>query len=1183
MSIFIHLRTFTDYSLGEGIIKIKELVAKAKELKMPALAVVDRHNLFGSLEFSLECLKNGIQPIIGCTLKVDYSTFISQETLGSFSRRKTKYIAEMPVLVKSAQGHLNLLKLLTDSYITRGKSEEGAYVTLEELFTLNEGLILLCGAVTSPISKLYLTDGQLENAKNLTKSLLETFRDRFYLEINRHLSSLEGQQPIEEAKAEAFVKMIATEYNIPLVAANQVSFLTPDMYEAQDAILCIAHGRYITEEDRIKASPEHYFKTQEQMAELFSDIPEAITNTEIIARRCAFWLNSNPPLLPKFMPEGSTITEEEELSRQAQEGLEAHLKLVPAQEHERYFQRLKYELEIITKMEFSGYFLIVSDFIKWSKKQGIPVGPGRGSGAGSLVAWSLQITDLDPIKFGLLFERFLNPERVSMPDFDIDFCQERRDEVIDYVRTKYGDERVAAIITFGKLQPRIVLRDVGRVLQMEYFVVDRICKMVPNNPANPITLKEAIDMDKALQESSEEDPIIAKLLDIGLKLEGTNRHVSTHAAGIVIADRPLRQLVPLYLDNNSHIPAVQYSMKYAESVGLVKFDFLGLKTLTAIAWACNLVRQREIELDINTISLDDTKTYDLLSQGNTFGIFQFEGAGMRDAIKKLKPSKIEDLIALGSLYRPGPMDNIPSYIRRKHGLETPEYPHPKLEEILKETYGIIVYQEQVMQIAQVLAGYSLGAADLLRRAMGKKIKAEMAAQSENFINGAVQNGVERNKAQEIFELVDKFASYGFNKSHAAAYALISYQTAYLKAHYPLEFFTASMNLDLLNTDKLNMYCHDAKTLGIEILPPDINSSSARFVIEGGKIRYGLAAIKNVQQTGMEGIVIERERGKFKDIYDFASRCYDHINKKSLVNLAQAGVFDSLGENRRGLVDNLQNILQYAASERESKESDQMQLADWGFAFEEDPTQEVRKSSSSQVADWDAEEKLNREFEALGFYLTAHPIAAYQKQLLHNGVHQAYHVDGMLNETRFTKLKLAGVITSFKVKSSNRGKYAFIQMSDPSGIIELSIFDEQLLEANKELLETGRAVLCEADGKKEPNGNRIIINKVLDLHQEFRPDLKHLKVEVLTPNAVAQLKMCLKEAEAALSSKKTYDVVLCGRVNGYEVAFSTSDRILLDTATYQKLQNIKDLQVAEYQPEELILRKPAFPFVNLNGG
>ena len=809
---------------------VADLVLLAKTNKMPAVAICDSGNLFGALEFSSSCKKSGIQPIIACEVLIN----LEEEKVRNRSHLDTKNSLKKIVLIaKSEQGYLNLMALVSDSFVEK-KDSLPEHINFAELKEKSSGLIVLSGGFEGFLSQLLATN-QDKKAEEIALKFSQLFKDDFYIEISRH------QNPFED-KIEKKLIELAHKTNIGLVATNDNYFAESEMFEAQDILSCIGTGRYFTETNRKKLTPEHYFKSSKEMEELFADLPEAIENTTNIAKKCHIMAFERPPTLPKF-PTIENLSEAEQLSIEARSGLNERLKIKfeleeiypenQSQIVKEYNERLDYELKIINQMNFSGYFLIVSDFIIWSKKNDIPVGPGRGSGAGSIVAWSLQITDLDPIRFGLLFERFLNPERVSMPDFDIDFCQARRDEVIDYVQQKYGKEMVAQIITFGKLQAKAVLKDVGRVLQMPYNQVDRICKLIPFNAIEAVTLVKAIEMDKDLQSAIEQDHQIQKLVSICLKLEGLNRHASTHAAGVVIGDKPLKEICALYLDDKSgSMPAVGYSMKYAEAAGLVKFDFLGLKTLTVISKTVKLVNEiRGLNLDINKIKLDDKLTFEMLADGDSIGVFQIESSGMRSMLRQMQADKLEDIIALISLYRPGPMENIPTYIRRKLGQEEIAYPHQLLEPTLKETYGVIVYQEQVMEIAKVLAGYSLGAADILRRAMGKKIKAEMDIQREIFVKGAIKSGVTEKQAGEIFDLVDKFAGYGFNKSHAAAYALISYQTAYLKANFPVEFLTASINLEIDNSDKINIFLQVAKDHGIKILPPDINKSGAMFEVE----------------------------------------------------------------------------------------------------------------------------------------------------------------------------------------------------------------------------------------------------------------------------------------------------------------------------------------------------------------
>jgi DNA polymerase-3 subunit alpha len=1110
MSAYINLRTYSDYSIGKSVIKIQDLAEHCLNKRIPAVALTDYNNLFGSLEFSLECQKKGIQPIIGSVITIIYND------------EECEY-ADVLLIAKTRAGYENLMKLVSNCYLRNIDPTSPPHILLQNLLEHSEDLIILCGSNNSPIEKLF-NSGKKDEAKDFANILLEKFKDNFFLEISRA-----GEKCNHEF--DKFIAEIALEKSIPIVATNPTQYISQTMQDALDALICITEGRYLIEDDRNKADSESYFKSKRQMEDMFADIPEAIKNTELIAKKCSFLLQESKPLLPKFLD--SSEDEAQELKNQAIEGLKIRLQNDNHKEEEQkvYFDRLDYELAVINKMNFGGYFLIVSDFIKWSKKQGIPVGPGRGSGAGSIVAWSLQISDIDPIKFGLLFERFLNPDRVSMPDFDIDFCQDRRDEVIGYVKEKFGSDRVAHIITFGKLQARAVLRDVGRVLQIPYMQVDKICKMVPSNPANPVTLKEAIDMDKELKAQSRSDPAIENLIATSLKLEGVNRHISTHAAGIVIADRELTKVVALYKDTDSGMPIVQYSLKYAEKIGLVKFDFLGLKTLTVISWACKLIEASGVKLDFAKIALDDKKTYKMLSNGDCVGVFQFESSGMRETIKKIEPDSIDDLIALGSLYRPGPMDNIPSYINRKHGREEIDYIHPLLEPVLKETYGIIVYQEQVMQIARVLAKYSLGEADLLRRAMGKKIKEEMEAQRSQFVNGAIKNGIHKDKADEIFNLVNKFASYGFNKSHAAAYAYISYQTAYLKANFTLEFLTASINLEIDNTDKIYIFLMEAKKFGITILLPNINYSKAEFAIEDGKLRFGLAGLKGVGKKIMDLITEEREKnGKFDNIFDFLERLSEvGINKKVFENLVKSGAFDDFGINRASLLMNEDMLLKQATTSH--KNEDQLNL------FFEPTNNAAFRPKLEEFEEWSEKDKMSCEFESFGYYLSAHPLEKYEGIIGRLGITEACDIDGI--ENAISKIQLAGVLLSKKVRSTARGKYAFLQISDLKGIIDLSIFSEDLLYKSNDLLNEGNTLYFRSEVRKDSAGIRIVAEEVKDMEQAILDSDVHFEIIIKNKN---QLKIIRDKVNYTQGLKVKLMVELEG---GEVVSFKQNDPMLVD--------------------------------------
>ncbi len=1051
-SDFVHLRVHSAYSLSEGAIKVKELIELCRKHDMPAAAITDSCNLFGTLEFAFSAKGTGLQPIIGCQLAVSRSDVDVRTAV----RPEPDHL---PVLVQNEAGYLNLMKLVSKAFLET-EPGDSPQVDVEALAAHSEGLLAMSGGAAGAVGRL-LNAGQNDAAAQELQRLAGIFEGRFYVEIMRH--DLPEENAIEERLID-----LAYRHDLPLVATNDAFFADEGMYRAHDSLLCIAEGAYVAQDERRKLTVQHRFKSAKEMRALFQDLPEAVDNTLVIARRCAYFPEFVAPILPAFTTEAGR-SESEELRAQSEQGLEMRLETqvytddmdAAAREETAtaYRERLKYELGVIEQMGFPGYFLIVADFIKWSKAQGIPVGPGRGSGAGSVVAWALTITDLDPLRWGLLFERFLNPERVSMPDFDVDFCQDRRDEVIKYVQDKYGHDRVAQIITFGKLQARAALRDVGRVLQMPYPQVDRLCKLVPNNPANPVTLQEAIDGEPQLRDMRRDDESVAALLDTALKIEGLYRHASTHAAGVVIGDRPLDELVPLYRDPRSDMPVTQFNMKFVEQAGLVKFDFLGLKTLTVLQTACDFIRRNGAEIDLETVPLDDKKSFDMLSRGDTVGVFQLESSGMRDVLKRLQPDRFEDIIAVVALYRPGPMDNIPSYIRRKHGQEEPDYLYPTLEGILKETYGIMIYQEQVMQIAQVLSGYSLGGADLLRRAMGKKIKAEMEAQRKIFNDGAVSNGVGAEKADEIFDQVNKFAGYGFNKSHAAAYALVAYHTAYLKANYPVEFLAASMTYDMNNTDKLNIFRQELSRLKIPLLPPDLNRSNADFnveVLEDGEkaVRYALAAVKNVGEAAMESVVAERAAsGPFKDIADFANRVDSKsVNKRQVENLSSAGGFDAILANRHKVYSGADVIMRHAAVAASERESAQVSL------FGDGAGGVVNSLSLPDLPDWPEMERLKREFDAIGFYLSAHPLDAYKKVLERLRTNSAVELPIHARRRDAGILRMAGIVIGKQERMSQRGnRFAFVQLSDATGVVEVMLFSE-ILQASRELLESGEPLI-----------------------------------------------------------------------------------------------------------------------------
>ena len=1060
---FVHLRVRSAYSLLEGALPIKKLIGLAVSDAQPALAICDTGNLFGALEFCVKLAEAGVQPIVGMTLALDMADDV--EDAGIRLRQGPRDFPAIALYAQNEEGYRNLMALSSEAFLDTDAAER-PHVGIETLAGRTAGLIALTGGSDGPVNQALLGE-RPEQALGRLRRLSDLFNDRLYVELQRH--GMDGELLCEPALLD-----MAYDLSVPLAASNDVLFPKADDFEAHDALLCVAEGRLLSENKRRRMTPEHYFKSRSEMGKLFEDLPEALANTVEIAQRCSYWPQPAKPMLPKFS--AGDADEDSELAAQAQEGLARRLAahgVAPGADEQTYRERLAFELDVITRMRYSGYFLIVSDFIKWAKAQSIPVGPGRGSGAGSVVAWALTITDLDPIRFGLLFERFLNPERVSMPDFDIDFCQDRRDEVIRYVQERYGVDRVAQIITFGTLQARAVLRDVGRVLEMRYGEVDALCKLVPNNPAKPTTLAEAIAGEPRLQEARDGNPLVAQLLRISLRLEGLYRHASTHAAGIVIGERALKDIVPLYRDPRSSMPVTQFNMKWVEQAGLVKFDFLGLKTLTVLENTVKLLAKRGVALDMSTIPLNDAKTYELLSSGDTVGVFQVESAGMRDALKRMKPDRLEDIIALVALYRPGPMDNIPTYCNRKQGKEKPDYLHPKLQPILEETYGVIIYQEQVMQIAQVLSGYSLGQADLLRRAMGKKIKAEMDQQRAGFVDGAVANGIGKAQAQQIFELVAKFADYGFNKSHAAAYALIAYQTAYLKANYPVEFLAASMTLDTNNTDKLNDFRREAERLGIVVAPPSINQSGVEFLPHENTIHYAIAAIKTVGRQAVEQIVAERDaNGAFRDLTDFATRINPKaLNRRALENMAAAGVFDALEPNRARVVAGAEAILAMASSTASSREQGQDDLFGGGGGG---AGMEALRLPAADL--WLPMERLSREFNSIGFFLSGHPLDDYAAVLKRLKV-MSFAEFSQAVARGITAGRLAGSVVQRQERRSKSGnKFAFVGFSDPTGQYEAVIFADTLAET-RDLLEPGSVVIIGVEADVRETEVRLRVQSV----------------------------------------------------------------------------------------------------------
>src|SRR5690606_23301865 len=961
-SPFVPLRVLSSYSMLEGAIDPKQIAKLAKERGFPAIAICDRNGLYGAPAFAAACKAEGVQPIVGMLLGV--------------ARGADGPIDYLPLYAQDEDGWQNLCHLVSRAHLDRPLELE-PHVQLSDLEGRTNGLIALTGAGEGAAVR-FLADGKAAQARAVLERLAELFPSRLYVEIARR------GDPAEEQSEEALIDL-AYALNLPLVATNPANFGEPHMHAAQDAMLCIAHSTHIDSADRPRSSSEAFVKSAALMEELFADLPEVTANTLVLAQRCAFAPPRRKPILPSLA--GDQEGEARMLAADAHAGLLARLSVYDGltdEERKVYTDRLDFEIDVITRMGFPGYFLIVADFIKWAKAQGIPVGPGRGSGAGSLVAWALTITDLDPIRLGLLFERFLNPERVSMPDFDIDFCETRRGEVIRYVQQRYGHDKVAQIITFGKLKARAVLRDTGRILQMSYGHVDRLCKMVPNHPTDPWTLPRALNGAVDFRREYDNDNEVKRLVDLAMQLEGFPRNSSTHAAGVVIGDRPLSQLVPLYRDPRSDMPVTQFDMKFVEDAGLVKFDFLGLKTLSVLRQATALLAKRGIEVDLATLPWDDSQVYELLKRGDTVGVFQLESEGMRRTLSAVKPTNFGDIIALVALYRPGPMDNIPLFGKRKNGEIAIEYSHPKLEGILAETHGIFVYQEQVMHAAQILAGYTLGDADLLRRAIGKKMQAEMEAHRQRFVDGCKEvSGIDAKRANELFDLIDKFAGYGFNKSHAAAYALLAYQTAWLKTHYPEEFYAASMCFDMHQSEKLAVFVDDLRRNGFTMLGPDMNRSEAEFTVEqtetGHAVRYALAGIRNVGEKAMDQIVAERtEHGLFESLEDLFRRVPPGaMNRRQLEGLAGAGAFDSLEPNRAKVLANADMLLAVADAAVRERQSGQAGL----FGGDDHAEPSLRLVEAEP---WTRAEQMANERENFGFYFAAHPVEQYRAVASSNG-------------------------------------------------------------------------------------------------------------------------------------------------------------------------------------------------------
>jgi len=1050
----------------------KTVAEKAAKLGFPAVALTDRNGLYGSMPFSEACFGKGVQPIIGSLLAI-----ARPAELGAGAA-----IDWLALLAKDEQGYSNLCKLVSSAHLERPLEQE-PHVALSQVEELSAGLIALTAGNEGAVARL-LADGQELKAEAYLDQLQAIFADRLYIELSRQ------NDPVEEA-AESRLIDLAYARDLPLVATNPAAYPDPSFHAAHDAMLCIANSVYVESQDRPKSSRDAWLKDPAMMSQLFSDLPEALANTLVIAQRCAVAAPKRKPILPRL-----SADEDEQLRRDARAGLGKRICGRSDEDLQRYSDRLEYELDIITGMGFSGYFLIVADFIKWAKANDIPVGPGRGSGAGSVVAWALTITDLDPLALGLLFERFLNPERVSMPDFDIDFCETHRDKVISYVQGKYGRDKVAQIITFGRLKARAVLKDTGRVLQMSYGHVDRLAKLIPNHPTDPWTLERSLN-GVAEVAAEYKDPDVKRLFDLAMKLEGLPRHASTHAAGVVIGDRPLAELVPLYRDPRSDMPVTQFDMKYVEAAGLVKFDFLGLKTLSVLKEGQRLLMEQGVEVDYSALPWDDPAVFELLQCGDTVGVFQVESEGMRRTLSAVKPTVFEDIIALNALYRPGPMDNIPMFGRRKNGQEPIEFPHPLLEGILKETYGIFVYQEQVMQAAQILAGYSLGGADLLRRAMGKKIKSEMDAQRASFVEGcAKHNGIPTAKANELFDLIDKFAGYGFNKSHAAAYALLTYQTAWLKAHHRAEFYAASMSFDVALTDKLAMFVEDMRRGSVECLPPDLNASEAHFTVENGAVRYALGALKGVGEKAMEALVEERKRSPFTTLEDFAARVDPRqLNRRQLESLAAAGAFDSINANRPAVFEAAETILAHASAAHDQRTTGQAAL--FGAS-----SSELAPIRLPRDASWTIAQRMAAERDAFGFYFSAHPVDASRHLLAaHNVKTFADIIDIQINEGERLTATMAGLAEEARWRTSAKGRrYLMATLSDSSGQFIATSFDDDATAALEAAAKTGSCGLLTVELDRRPGDEtpRVTIKRFQPLNELAKRTRLQMTVRLADP-------------------------------------------------------------------------------------
>ena len=1083
--IFNHLKIHTQYSICEGAIKIEDLKNYCKDNKIISVGLSDTSNLCGSLEFSENLSKSGTQPMIGTQILFNFKDEVGL----------------LPLIAMTEIGYKKIVELSSKSYLDSAETLD-PQCKLEHLMDEPEGVILLSGSINGLIGKLF-NKGKFAEIEEIYKLIKKNYGDNFYIEIQRHNDQ-------NEKSFENYNLNLSKKLNLPIIATQEIYYLNKSMHDAHEALICIGQKTYLNDKNRLSFSDQHYFKSSDEMNKLFLDLPEALENNYNLPLRCSFRPISSKPILPNISSEKSGNADQA-LTSYSEEGLINKFinifkipkdKIQTNSQFKIYKERLNHELKIIIEMKYASYFLIVSDYIKWAKNNDIPVGPGRGSGAGSLVAWCLSITDLDPIKFNLIFERFLNPDRISMPDFDIDFCEEKRDLVFKYLSKKYKDS-VAHIITFGKLKARMVIRDVGRVIGLPYGFVDSISKMIPFEPSRPQTLTECINKEPRLQKLIKDDPRVKKLIDLSLKLEGLNRNVATHAAGVVIADKKLTDSVPLYKDASSNLllPSTQFDMYSAENAGLIKFDFLGLKTLTVINKTQKLINKKNKEFKIENIDYDDQKVFELLSSGNTVGLFQLESAGMRDALTNMKPNHLEDIIALVALYRPGPMSNIPTYNDCKHGKQKPDYLHPLLEKILKPTYGVIIYQEQVMQIAQNLSGFTAGEADILRRAMGKKKRSELEKQKQRFIEGAVKNGINKEIAAGIFLKIEPFAEYGFNKSHAAAYAIIAYQTAYLKTYFSNQFLAASMTMDISNQNKLSEFYEELKRLNIKIIRPDINQCFADFRSNENNFYYALGSIKSVGFEAISNIVDERiKNGNFKSINDFINRLNPKdINKLQLEGLVKAGAFDNLNNNRQSLYKSIPNLILKSKNIFENKIANQIDL----FELNENENKND-DNILTQIKDWEFEERLSKEFEAMGFFISNHPINQY-KEIFND--YKIIDYKSFLSDDSSKQCNIAATLLKIQERKTSKGNsYAVIKLTDLSSVFELFIFSE-VLELNRNILSEGNSLLITLNKNLSNDENRfkrINVNKITLIKELFNKPILNLELSFDDLNKLSNL-------------------------------------------------------------------------------